>query len=109
MHTSATAESLLSLLPVRPMTAAPRTLAAWLGAERCLIYTDVDGVYDKDPRKHADAVRYEHIGYDDMLRLARSGAQVLHDRCVELAKKHGVPITVLSSFREGGGTVVEEV
>lgn len=84
-------------------------LAAWLGAERCLIYTDVDGVYDKDPRKHHDAVRYERIGYDDMLRLARSGAQVLHDRCVELAKKHGVPITVLSSFREGSGTVVEEV
>ncbi len=82
-------------------------LAAWLGAERCLIYTDVDGVYDKDPRKHADAVRYERIGYDAMLKLARSGAQVLHDRCVELAKAHGVAITVLSSFREGPGTVVD--
>jgi aspartate kinase len=81
-------------------------LAAWLGADKCLIYTDVDGVYDKDPRKHGDAVRFDHIDYDRMLTLARGGAQVLHDRCVELAKKHGVAITVLSSFREGGGTVV---
>ena len=84
-------------------------LAAWLGADRCLIYTDVDGVYDKDPRKYENAVRYDRIGYDEMLSLARSGAKVLHDRCVELAKKHGVVITVLSSFREGGGTVVEGV
>lgn len=81
-------------------------LAAWLGADRCLIYTDVDGVYDKDPRKYTDAVRFDSIGYGEMLELARSGAQVLHDRCVELAQKHGVVITVLSSFREGGGTVV---
>ena len=81
-------------------------LAAYLGADKCLIYTDVDGVYDKDPRKFAGAVRFDRIGYDEMLALARSGAQVLHDRCVELAKKHGVAITVLSSFREGGGTVV---
>ena len=84
-------------------------LAAYLGADRCLIYTDVDGVYDKDPRKYADAVRYDRLHYDAMLALAQSGAQVLHDRCVELAKKHGVPITVLSSFRESGGTVVEGV
>lgn len=84
-------------------------LAAWLGADRCLIYTDVDGVYDKDPRKYADAVRYERLSYEHMLELAKSGAQVLHDRCVELAKKHGVPLTVLSSFRDGPGTVVDGV
>lgn len=81
-------------------------LAAFLKADQCLIYTDVDGVYDKDPRKHPDAVRFGRIGYGAMLSLARSGAQVLHDRCVELGQAHGVPIRVLSSFRGGEGTVV---
>ena len=82
-------------------------LAAFLKADRCMIYTDVDGIYDRDPRKHPDAVRYQIIGYDAMLKLAREGAQVLHDRCVELAKEHGVPIQVLSSFRPGAGTMVK--
>ena len=81
-------------------------LAAFLQADRCLIYTDVDGVYDKDPRIHPDAVRYERIGYDEMLALARSGAQVLHDRSVELAMEYDVPVVVLSSFRDGPGTLV---
>ena len=81
-------------------------LVAFLGAEECLIYTDVDGVYDKDPRKFKDAVRLERIGYDQMLAMAKDGAQVLHDRCVEFAKEHGVKIRVLSSFRPGEGTVV---
>ncbi len=81
-------------------------LAAFLQAELCQIYTDVDGVYDADPRKHPDAVRYDCIGYRDMLRLARQGAQVLHDRSVELAMEHGVQVQVLSSFRPGPGTLV---
>ena len=83
-------------------------LAAFLKADRCMIYTDVDGVYDRDPRKHPDAVRYSVIGYDAMLKLAREGAQVLHDRCVELAKQHRVPMQVLSSFRTGAGTMVKD-
>lgn len=83
-------------------------LAALLGADICQIYTDVDGVYDKDPRKYADAVKYLAIGYDEMLRLARSGAQVLHDRCVEWGKRYHVPIQVLSSFRPGPGTMVTD-
>lgn len=83
-------------------------LAAFLGADRCMIYTDVDGVYDRDPRAYADAVRYERIGYDAMLALARQGAQVLHDRCVELAQRYQVPVQVLSSFRPGEGTLVTE-
>lgn len=83
-------------------------LAAFLKADRCMIYTDVDGVYDRDPRKYTDAVRYEVIGYDAMLKLAREGAQVLHDRCVELAKQYRVPIQVLSSFRTGAGTMVKD-
>ena len=83
-------------------------LAAFLGAAECRIYTDVDGVYDRDPRMHDDAVRYDRIGYDAMLELARGGAQVLHDRCVELARQYGVKIRVLSSFRPGPGTLVSD-
>ena len=81
-------------------------LAAFLGADKCQIYTDVDGVYDRDPRMFSDAVRFDTIGYDHMLSLARQGAQVLHDRCVELAKEYNVKIQVLSSFRSGPGTMV---
>ncbi len=83
-------------------------LAAWLQADECMIYTDVDGVYDRDPRLFADARRYERIGYDDMLTLSRQGAQVLHDRCVELAREYRVPVRVLSSFRPGAGTLVAD-
>ena len=84
-------------------------LAAFLKADLCRIYTDVDGAYDKDPRKFPDAVKYPVIGYDAMLALARSGAQVLHDRCVEIGKKYNVPIQVLSSFRPGPGTMVTDI
>lgn len=83
-------------------------LAAFLQAGLCRIYTDVDGVYDKDPRKHPDAVKFDTIGYQKMLTLAREGAQVLHDRCIELAMAHHIPIQVLSSFRPGSGTVVTD-
>ena len=81
-------------------------LAAFLHADVCRIYTDVDGVYDRDPRKYPNAVKYDHISYDDMLTLARGGAGVLHDRCVELAKQYGVCIEVRSSFTDGEGTMV---
>lgn len=83
-------------------------LAAFLKADLCQIYTDVDGVYDRDPRKFTDAVKYSRIGYDHMLALARQGAQVLHDRCVEIGKRYQVPIQVLSSFRPGPGTMVTD-
>ncbi len=81
-------------------------LAAFLHADFCKIYTDVDGVYSADPRTHPDAVKYSRISYDDMLTLARSGAKVLHDRCVELAKQYNVPIEVLSSTADVPGTIV---
>ncbi len=84
------------------------TLAALLGADDCRIYTDVDGVYDKDPRKYADAVRLDTVSYADMLALCAGGAQVLHDRCVEVARQYRVPIWVLSSFRDGPGTLVTD-
>ena len=82
-------------------------LAAFLQADKCMIYTDVDGVYDKDPRLYPEAVRFDTISYEDMLALARQGAQVLHDRCVELGQRYGVKIQVLSSFRPGEGTMVQ--
>lgn len=83
-------------------------LAAFLKAQACHIYTDVDGVYDKDPRKFPDAVKLDTVGYDAMLSMARQGAQVLHHRCVELGMLYRVPIRVLSSFRPGEGTLVTE-
>ena len=81
-------------------------LAAWLGANKCQIFTDVDGIYDRDPRLHPDALRYSRIGYDTMLTLAENGAQVLHDRCVTLARDHGIQIEVLSAFTGAPGTLV---
>lgn len=84
-------------------------LAGCLQAQQCRIYTDVDGVYDRDPRKFPDAKRYATIDYDHMMELARQGAQVLHNRCVALAKQYAVPIWVLSAFREGEGTWVGDL
>lgn len=84
-------------------------LAAMLNADRCLIYTDVDGVYDKDPRQYADAVKYQHIRYDDMLALCNQGAQVLHDRSVELAKQCGIRLEVCSAFSDEPGTIVGDL
>ena len=81
-------------------------LAAFLQADRCQIFTDVDGVYDRDPRRYPDAVRFDRIGYGRMLTMARQGAQVLHDRCVEMAREHGVILEVLTSFTETPGTLV---
>ncbi len=82
-------------------------LAGLLQADRCIIYTDVDGVYDKDPRKYPDAGKYDRIGYDEMLELCQNGAQVLHDRCVVLAKEKGIRVEVRSAFTDVPGTVVE--
>jgi aspartate kinase len=83
-------------------------LAAALGAERCDIYTDVDGVYTADPRKVKDARRIEIIDYEEMVELASSGAQVMHPRAVEIGARYGVPIRVLSSFKDDddSGTLI---
>ena len=82
-------------------------LAVWLKADKCQIFTDVDGVYERDPRQDSSARKFDRIGYDHMLWLIDQGAQVLHDRSVELAKKYGVPIQVLSAFQDAEGTTVE--
>ncbi|MBI4544882.1 MAG: aspartate kinase [Gemmatimonadetes bacterium] len=86
-------------------------LAAALGAERCDIYTDVDGVYTGDPRRVPRARRIECLDYQEMLELAQSGAQVLHPRAVEIGARFEVPIRVLSSFAGGdaGGTLITRV
>jgi aspartate kinase len=75
-------------------------LAAALEARRCDIYTDVDGVYTADPRKVEGARRIRVIDYQEMVELATSGAQVMHPRAVEIGARYGVPIRVLSSFRD---------
>jgi len=81
-------------------------LAAALGAERCDIYTDVDGVYTTDPRIVAQARKLNKITYEEMLEMASVGAKVLQPRSVELAMKRGVRLQVLSSFNDTPGTLV---
>ena len=83
-------------------------LAAALHADRCQIYTDVEGVFTADPRKIPKATRLKEITFDEMLELASLGAQVLNNRSVELAKKYGVELEVLSSINPIPGTIVKE-
>lgn len=84
-------------------------LAAVLGADACEIYTDVDGVYTADPRIVPNAKKLKEVSYDEMLELATLGAQVLHNRSVEMAKKYNVPLVVRSSLTKAEGTIVKEV
>ena len=84
-------------------------LAAALGAEKCEIYTDVDGVYTSDPRSVTGARKLEQISYDEMLELANLGAGVLHPRAVEFAKNNRVPLSVRASYSDEPGTIIQEV
>lgn len=84
-------------------------LAAYLQADRCQIFTDVDGIYDRDPRIFADAVRFRRISYEKMMALIENGAQVLHDRSVEFARTYGISVEVLSAFTGAPGTIVGPV
>lgn len=84
-------------------------LAAALKADLCEIYTDVDGIYTADPRIVKNASKLPDISYDEMLELASLGANVLHNRAVELAKKYNVNLVVRSSFSDEPGTIVKEV
>lgn len=83
-------------------------IAAAMKADRCQIYTDVDGVYTADPRKVKNAIKLDEITYDEMLELATLGAQVLNNRSVEMAKKYNVELEVLSSLTRKPGTIVKE-
>ena len=84
-------------------------LAAWLKADKCQIFTDVDGVYDRDPRLYSDATRFGRISYDRMMALIENGAQVLHDRSVEFAREFGIKVEVLSAFTGEPGTIVGDL
>lgn len=84
-------------------------LAAYLKADKCQIFTDVDGVYDRDPRMFPDAVRFDRISYSKMMALIENGAQVLHDRSVAFAREYGIAVEVLSAFTGKPGTIVEDV
>ena len=81
-------------------------LAAALSADECQIFTDVEGVYTTDPRVVAGASRLAQVTFEEMLELASSGSKVLHSRAVELANKYAVPLRVLSSFKDGPGTLI---
>ena len=81
-------------------------LAAVLGAEKCEIYTDVDGVYTTDPRKVPSARKINQISYDEMLEMASLGAGVMHSRAIEFGKKYSVDIHVRSSFSDTKGTLI---
>lgn len=82
------------------------TLAGYLHAQECQIYTDVDGVYSCDPRVVTGARKLDTIDFQDMIDMAKYGAKVLHLPCVEFAKQHNLPIRVLSSFSPLQGTLV---
>ncbi|MEE1284907.1 MAG: aspartate kinase, partial [Acutalibacteraceae bacterium] len=84
-------------------------IAASLHADRCQIFTDVEGVYTADPRKVEGTKKLAEITYDEMLELATLGAQVLNNRSVEMAKKYNVEVEVLSSLKRVPGTIVKEV
>ncbi|NLL62900.1 MAG: aspartate kinase [Ruminococcaceae bacterium] len=83
-------------------------LAAALHADKCQIFTDVEGVYTTDPRKVTGAKKLEEITYDEMLELATLGAKILNNRSVEMAKKYNVKLEVLSSVKRASGTIVKE-
>lgn len=83
-------------------------LAAALRADKCEIYTDVDGIYTADPRVVKNARKLDAVNYDEMLELASLGAKVLHNRSVEMAKKYNVELVVRSSLNHSEGTVVKE-
>ncbi len=81
-------------------------LAAIMKADRCDIFTDVDGIYTADPRKVPHARKLDKVSYDEILELASLGAQVMHSRSIEFAKKYNVPLYVRSSFNNKEGTLI---
>lgn len=81
-------------------------IAAALEQKECYIFTDIDGVYDKDPNQHSDAKKIPYLSYEDMMKLAKKGAKVLHDRCIHIAQKYKIKIIVKSTFGEEEGSIV---
>ena len=83
-------------------------IAAAMDADECRIYTDVDGVYTADPRIVEHATRMDRVSFEEMLEMAALGAKVLQTQSVEYSRRHSVRLRVLSSFRNGGGTVIDD-
>ena len=83
-------------------------IAAALEQKECYIFTDTDGIYDKDPNQHINARKIESISYEDMDILAQNGAKVLHDRCIRIAKKYEIKIMVKSTFNDNQGSIVQK-
>ena len=83
-------------------------IAAQVGAERCDIYTDVDGIFTTDPKVVPNAKKLDSITMEEMLELASQGAKVMQTRAVEFANKYNVPVRVLSSFNDGSGTLISQ-
>ena len=83
------------------------SLAAALKVKECYIFSDVDGIYDKDPRINIVAKKLEYVSYKEMYELAKNGARVLHDRCVKIAEKYGIKIIVSSTFNNNKGSIVQ--
>ena len=84
------------------------SIAAKLGA-KCYIYSDVEGIFTTDPRKMENPQKLKNISYDEMLDVSNEGAKVLHNRCVEVAKKYNIPIVSKSTFSNDEGTVINDV
>ena len=83
-------------------------LAAELKADKCYIYSDVDGIYTADPNKVKNTKKLENISYEEMKTLSTEGAKVLHDRCVEIGEKYKVPIITESTFNDKPGTIITD-
>lgn len=81
-------------------------IAATLGAKKCYIYSDVEGVYTADPKKIANAKQLDKISYEEMREISGEGAKVLHNRCVTIAEKFNVPIETKSTFSNKKGTII---
>ncbi len=82
-------------------------IAAALEQKECYIYTDTNGIYDKDPHKYKCAKKLNEISYDEMEKLAQNGAKVLHDRCIKIARKYGIKIIVNSPISKENGSIVK--
>lgn len=81
-------------------------LAAALKSSKCIIFSDVDGVYTADPNKITNTKKLDFVSYEEMIEISSEGAKVLHNRCVEIADKNNIPIVAKSTFEEGVGTVI---
>lgn len=82
-------------------------IAAAIGAKKCYIYSDVEGVFTSDPKKVENALKLKNVSYDEMLDISNEGAKVLHNRCIEIGSKFNIPIIAKSTFKNDEGTIVD--